>query len=177
MMAVVSDDPAVPCALPTPDSHAWVTAAGRGRAPSWRNEVTLRSVEMFTEYEPGAYVRFISPTPLLMVVAAGDHLTVADEALAAYGEALEAKALALLPGGHFDAYVAGFEQASAPARGWVVRHLRPWPSRAGAALPAREGGFGAEPGSHRRDTPRVTNLAHRRSDQPRVTSADPVPAF
>ena len=80
---------------------------------------------MFTEYEPGAYVRFISPTPLLMVVAAGDHLTVADEALAAYGEALEPKALALLSGGHFDAYVAGFEQASAPARDWFVRHLRP----------------------------------------------------
>ena len=125
MMAVVADDPAVPCALPTPDSHAWFTATGASRAPSWRNEVTLRSVEMFTEYEPGAYVRFISPTPLLMVVAAGDHLTVADEALAAYGEALEPKALALLPGGHFDAYVAGFEQASAPARDWFVRHLRP----------------------------------------------------
>jgi uncharacterized protein len=125
MMAVVADDPAVPCALPTPDSHAWFTTTGRSRAPSWRNEVTLRSVEMFTEYEPGAYVRFISPTPLLMVVAAGDHLTVADEALAAYGEALEPKALALLPGGHFDAYVAGFEQASAPARDWFVRHLRP----------------------------------------------------
>ena len=105
----------------TPGSRARVAA----RAPSWRNEVTLRSVEMFTEYEPGAYVRFISPTPLLMVVAAGDHLTVADEALAAYGEALEPKALALLPGGHFDAYVAGFEQASAPARDWFVRHLRP----------------------------------------------------
>ena len=125
MIAVVSDDPAVPCALPTPDSHAWFTATGDTRAPGWRNEVTLRSVEMFTEYEPGAYVRFISPTPLLMVVAAGDHLTVADEALAAYGEALEPKALALLPGGHFDAYVAGFEQASAPARDWFVRHLRP----------------------------------------------------
>src|ERR671926_669496 len=125
MIAVVSDDPAVPCALPTPDSHAWFTATGSSRAPGWRNEVTLRSVEMFTEYEPGAYVRFISPTPLLMVVAAGDHLTVADEALAAYGEALEPKALALLPGGHFDAYVAGFEQAAAPARDWFVRHLRP----------------------------------------------------
>jgi fermentation-respiration switch protein FrsA (DUF1100 family) len=125
MIAVVSHDPAEPCALPTPDAHAWFTATGSTMAPSWRNEVTLRSVEMFTEYEPGAYVRFVSPTPLLMVVAAGDHLTVADEALAAYGDALEPKALTLLPGGHFAAYVAGFEQASAPARDWFVRHLRP----------------------------------------------------
>ena len=43
----------------------------RPRAPSWRNEVTLRSVEMFTEYEPGVYIDRISPTPLLMVVGAG----------------------------------------------------------------------------------------------------------
>ena len=43
-------------------------------------EVTLRSVEMFTEYEPDSYIEHISPTPLMMVVAAGDHLTVADEA-------------------------------------------------------------------------------------------------
>jgi uncharacterized protein len=37
--------------------------------------VTLRSVELFTEYEPGVYIERIAPTPLLMVVAAGDHLT------------------------------------------------------------------------------------------------------
>ena len=30
------------------------------------------------EYEPAAYLPWISPTPLLMVVAAGDHLTVSD---------------------------------------------------------------------------------------------------
>jgi hypothetical protein len=27
--------------------------------------VTLRSVEMFWEYEPGAYIGWVSPTPLL----------------------------------------------------------------------------------------------------------------
>jgi len=57
---------------------------GRTRAPSWRNEVTLRSVEMFWEYEPGAYIGWISPTPFQMIVAAKDHLTVADLALEAY---------------------------------------------------------------------------------------------
>ena len=36
---------------------------------------------MFWEYEPGAYLPYISPTPLLMVVAAGDHLTVSDIAI------------------------------------------------------------------------------------------------
>jgi len=123
MIAVVSDDPSVPCALPTPDSHAWFIETQKSRAPSWRNEVTLRSVEMFLEYEPGAHVEHISPTPLLMVVAAKDHLTVADEALAAYQRALEPKKLALLGGGHFGAYVEAFDEASGAARDWFAEHL------------------------------------------------------
>ncbi|TXH36977.1 MAG: alpha/beta hydrolase [Rhodospirillaceae bacterium] len=123
MIAVVSDDPSVPCALPTPDSHAWFTETAKLRAPAWRNEVTLHSVELFTEYEPGAYIDYISPTPLLMVVAQGDHLTVADEAIAAYGRALEPKKLKLLRGGHFDAYVKDFAASSAAARDWFADHL------------------------------------------------------
>ena len=123
MLAVVSDDPATPCALPTPDSFQWFTETAKKRAPAWRNEVTLQSVELFTEYEPGAYIEYVSPTPLLMVVAAQDHLTVADEAIAAYNRALEPKKLALLRGGHFDAYVKDFEAASGAARDWFVEHL------------------------------------------------------
>lgn len=123
MVPVVTSDPAAPAALPTADSYTWFTDTARLRAPSWKNEVTLRSVEMFMEYEPGAYIGFISPTPLLMVVALGDHLTVADQALSAYERALEPKRLVTLPGGHFDAYVNGFAQASRPARDWFVEHL------------------------------------------------------
>ena len=124
MIPVVAENPAAPSALPTADSWAWFTETGKTRAPSWRNEVTLRSVEMFTEYEPGAYVGYISPTPLLLVVAHGDHLTVADEALAAYERALEPKKLEILAGGHFDAYVKDFEAAAVPARDWFVAHLK-----------------------------------------------------
>ncbi|MGI9334151.1 MAG: alpha/beta hydrolase [Gammaproteobacteria bacterium] len=123
MIAVVSDDPNVPSALPTADSYQWFTETAEQRAPAWHNEVTLRSVEMFTEYEPGVYARYVSPTPLLMVVAAGDHLTVADEALAAYEGALEPKKLVLLKGGHFDAYVNDFDASAGAARDWFLQHL------------------------------------------------------
>ncbi|NIR31126.1 MAG: alpha/beta hydrolase [Gammaproteobacteria bacterium] len=124
MIPVVSEDPASePCALPTPDSWEWFTETAKLRAPAWRNEVTLRSVEMFMEYEPGSYIEYISPTPLLMIVAASDHLTVFDEALSAYSRALEPKKLALLEGGHFDAYVKDFEAAAGAAREWFVAHL------------------------------------------------------
>jgi fermentation-respiration switch protein FrsA (DUF1100 family) len=123
MIPVVAENPLGPCALPTADSWQWYTQTAAARAPAWRNEVTLRSVEMFLEYEPGTYIEWISPTPLLMLVAQDDHLTVADEALAAYNRALEPKRLVLLPGGHFDAYVAGFAAASRAARDWFVAHL------------------------------------------------------
>jgi uncharacterized protein len=123
MIPVVAEDPMAPCALATPDSWRWFTETGKSRAPAWRNEVTLRSVEMFTEYEPGAYIEWVSATPLMLVVAAGEHLTVSDEALAAYNRALEPKRLVLLPDGHFDAYVKGFDLASGPARDWFVQHL------------------------------------------------------
>ena len=123
MVPVVSNDPAQPCALPTPDSWTWFTETGASRAPSWRNEVTLRSVEMLTEYEPGVHVPHISPTPLLMVVASQDHLTVADLALAAYETALEPKKLVLLNGGHFDAYIADFDAAAGAAVAWFGQHL------------------------------------------------------
>jgi fermentation-respiration switch protein FrsA (DUF1100 family) len=112
-----------PCAMPTPDSYEWFTSTHDLRAPSWVNEVTLRSVEMFWEYEPGAYLPFVSPTPLLMVVAAGDHLTVSDLAIDAYESAREPKQLKILQGGHFDAYVADFEASSGAARDWFVTHL------------------------------------------------------
>ena len=115
MVPVVSNDPMQPCALPTPDSWTFFTETGSSRAPSWRNEVTLRPVEMLSEYEPGAYIAQISPTPLLMVVAVQDHLTVADLALQAYGSALEPKQLVMLKGGHFDAYVADFDTAAGAA--------------------------------------------------------------
>jgi fermentation-respiration switch protein FrsA (DUF1100 family) len=125
MIPVADADPAAASALPTPDSWEWFSQTGESRAPSWRNEVTLRSVEMFWNYEPGAWIQWVSPSPLLMVVAEGDHLTVSDLAIEAFEQAREPKRLAILDGGHFDAYVAGFDAASAAARDWFAEHLRP----------------------------------------------------
>jgi len=123
MVPVVAEDPLAPSALPTPDSWTFFIETGKTRAPSWRNEVTLRTVEMLGEYEPGSYLARISPTPLLMLVAETDHLTPADLAIDAYEQARQPKRLVILPGGHFDAYVAGFGQASEPARDCFRQHL------------------------------------------------------
>lgn len=90
---------------------------------SWANDVTVRSTRAARMYEPGTWVPRVSPTPLLMVVALHDTITVTDLALAAYERALEPKKLVLIPGGHFDPYLANFPQSSAAALDWFQAHL------------------------------------------------------
>ena len=58
-----------------------------------------------------------------MIVAEEDWVTPTDLCLAAYNAALEPKRLVLLPGGHFDPYVARFAESSAAARDWFAQHL------------------------------------------------------
>jgi uncharacterized protein len=123
MIPVVAEDPLAPSALPTADSWQWFTETGTSLAPSWQNTVTLRSVEMFSEYEPASYLPYVSPTPLLLLPAKGDHLVPSELTIAAFQKAREPKKLLILPGMHFDAYVKGFEAASVPARDWFVQHL------------------------------------------------------
>lgn len=119
----VSEDPAGPAAMPTADSYRWFTETHELRAPSWRNEITLRSVEMLREYEPDSYVHRIAPTPLLVLVAEDDVLTPTELTLATYQKARKPKKLVILPGGHFDAYTKGFDASMVPARDWFLEHL------------------------------------------------------
>jgi uncharacterized protein len=125
MIPVVDPDPMADSVLPTADSWEWFSETGKTRAPAWKNEVTLRSVEMLMEYEPSAYLERISPTPLLLVMARGDHLIPTDLTLEAYQRAFEPKKLVMLRGGHFDAWTTGFDEASGAARDWFVQHLLP----------------------------------------------------
>ena len=124
MVPVVDDNPMTPSALPTSDSFEFFSTTAEKRAPSWHNEVTLRSLEYFRGYEPVDYVPKISPTPLLMVVAPGDRLVDGGLSLRAYEAAVHPKKLVTVEGGHFDAYTGtGFEVSSGAARDWFVEHL------------------------------------------------------
>lgn len=114
-----------------PDAHP-IYAAGEVREffdkyavhiPTWGNEVTLRSLEYARAYEPGAYIEFISPTPLLMIVGLKDTLTCYDLQLEAYNRALEPKKLVMLEGGHFTCYDDEFETAASAAVDWFTTHL------------------------------------------------------
>jgi fermentation-respiration switch protein FrsA (DUF1100 family) len=121
-LPIVSQDANEPVFIP--GREAWdFFQVTRAVAPHRKNEVTLRSVEMAREYEPGIHVSRISPTPLLMIVADRDTVTPTDLALDAYERALEPKSLVLLKGGHYDPYVKQFAVASTAARDWFVQHL------------------------------------------------------
>ena len=85
--------------------------------------MTLRSSRLARMYEPGAFAARVSPTPLLFVVARDDKTTPTDLALAAFESALEPKKLVLLPGGHYDLYVAQRDAAISAALDWFRAHL------------------------------------------------------
>ncbi len=121
-MPVVSEDPAMPALLPTRDSWEWFKAASEGTR--WENRITLRSAELAGEYQAELYISQVSPTPLLMIVAAHDILCPPDVLLSAYERALEPKRLEILPCGHFDLYDGrGLETASSLCISWFKEHL------------------------------------------------------
>jgi fermentation-respiration switch protein FrsA (DUF1100 family) len=120
--ALVGADPALPASYRAPDAIDFFLQA-LPEGTNWENTVTVRSTRAARMYEPGVWVDRVSPTPLLMVVAVGDTVTVADLALAAYERALEPKRLELIPGGHFDPYLSAFSKSSGAARAWFRHHL------------------------------------------------------
>jgi uncharacterized protein len=120
--AIVSADSAVPAAYRAKDAiDFYLQPLGEGAR--WENTVTMRSTRLARMYEPGVWVPRISPTPLLMIVASHDSITLTDLALASYEQALEPKKLVLIPGGHFDPYLAGFQISCGAAIDWFRQHL------------------------------------------------------
>lgn len=105
------------------DGAAWFGNMRPDRLATWRNEVTLRTLDLYAEYEPGSYIERIGPTPLLLITGDNDTLTPTDQIVAAYQRAQEPKRLIVLPGGHYDLYGIGREAGMAAAREWFIEHL------------------------------------------------------
>jgi fermentation-respiration switch protein FrsA (DUF1100 family) len=121
---IVNADSAVPAAYRTKEAiDFYLQPLGDGT--KWKNAVTARSTRLARMYEPGAWVSRVSPTPLLMVVASHDAITLTDLALAAYERALEPKKLVVISGGHFAPYLSEFHISSDAAIDWFRQHLAP----------------------------------------------------
>jgi hypothetical protein len=118
---VVGDDPSIPASYRAKDAISfYLQPLPEG---AWTNEVTVRSGRLARMYEPGAWIARLSPTPLLLIVALADHITLTDLALRAYEQALEPKKLVTIEGGHFDPYLGQFAAASTAALSWFRQRL------------------------------------------------------
>ncbi len=117
-------------------AHEWFTRVAAERAPSWRNELVIRGI-----LEPFRPIDHLidATVPLLLVVAPDDTLTppgsgiawVAARAMDTDAETDVPIEVVEIPGGHFDAYEAGFEASAGAAIDWYRRHL------AGGSITAR----------------------------------------
>ncbi|WP_082378322.1 alpha/beta hydrolase [Caballeronia cordobensis] len=121
-LPLIDPDPEAAVAYAGRDSYDYMNAQAQ-RCDSWVNKVTLRSLELARAYMPGAYIKRIAPTPLLMIVATGDGLTPSDLQQEAFAQAHEPKQLILLPGGHYSVYTTHFAATSAAAADWFSKHL------------------------------------------------------
>lgn len=115
-----------PCVLPQKESYDWFTETAKLRAPNWKNQVTVESLEINTEYAPTVYIHLISPTPLLMIIASNDTVVPTELQKEASERAREPKKLIVVKGGHFDAYQGpGFVEFSTAAVEWFKQYLKP----------------------------------------------------
>jgi fermentation-respiration switch protein FrsA (DUF1100 family) len=121
MVKAVSDDPTELCAMPGKAAFDYFMEQAR-IAPSWKNELTLRSFDLYRAVSNASFTPWISPMPLLMIIALGDELA-PDLSLDAYQQAKEPKKLVLLPGNHFSPYSDEFSLTGHEARDWFTRHL------------------------------------------------------
>jgi fermentation-respiration switch protein FrsA (DUF1100 family) len=122
LQAIVSKDTGIAASYRTQDAIDFYLQP-LGASARWENVVTVRSTRVARMYEPGVWVARVGPTPLLMIVATHDTITLTDLALDAYERAHEPKKLVMIPGGHFDPYLSGFEVSSGTAVAWFQEHL------------------------------------------------------
>jgi uncharacterized protein len=112
-----------PATLPGQEAWEWKQRT-MPLAPSWRNEVTVRSVFAAMRDSVRPAIPRIAPTPLLMVVANRDDYCFTDEQLRAFAEAGEPKKLLEVDGGHFDFYDGpGLSQVLPAEVEWFQTHL------------------------------------------------------
>lgn len=113
--------------FPNPAAYNYYMTTAAKQAPNFRNQVTLSSVEKNLEFDPGASVHLISPTPLLMICAEGDMAMPAGQAMAkAFQRAGEPKRLITIPCAHTDVFEndAAFSQAANASADWFRQYLR-----------------------------------------------------
>jgi len=122
-MIPVVDNSGLAAAIGDPDAWDWFQMAAKV-APTWRNEVTFRTLERLLCHSPGRFIDRTAPASLLMIAAEHDVLRL-DIAQSAFARAGEPKKFLTIPAGHFAPYEPPhFTFASRAAAEWFATHLR-----------------------------------------------------
>ena len=123
LMIPVVSRPGGAATLPGEEAWNWKQRTAR-LAPTWRNEVTVRSMIAAMRDSVRPFIPRISPTPLLMTVASRDHYCFTRAQLRAFATAGEPKKLLEVDGGHFDFYEEpGLSQVLPEQVEWFRTHL------------------------------------------------------
>lgn len=112
-----------PCVLPGTEVYdAYMSL--KEQAPSWKNEITIESLEKVREFDPITHIKMMSPAALLVIAAENDGLIPISAVEAAFEKAPAPKKLSIHPVGHFDFYHdPGLSTAASEAIDWYDQHI------------------------------------------------------
>jgi uncharacterized protein len=130
------------CAMPTRDENmAEHFVRLKQQFPTWREDVTLESVERVLEFDPSSIVDQIAPRAVCLITAAGrDDVHPLDQIQEAYARCREPRRLVLLPYDGLDLrFEPGWSQALDEAIAWFDLHLSKTPSPSDAGRPEGRG--------------------------------------
>jgi fermentation-respiration switch protein FrsA (DUF1100 family) len=131
LLVPLAGEPGTVAVLTTPDALGGDAALNPGnRYPGWQQSVAARSVLPLAFYQPGRDASRVR-CPLLVLVCDQDQSALADPAARAADRA-PAGELVRLPGGHYEPFLGGHEQAVEAELSFLRRHLLDTPMPASA---------------------------------------------
>jgi fermentation-respiration switch protein FrsA (DUF1100 family) len=139
LLVPLAGEPGTVAMLTTPDGIDGDRALNPdNRYPDWQQVIAARSALGITFYRPGRYASRV-PGPLLVLVCDQDQSALAEPAVGAANRAPRGE-LVRMPGGHYEPFLGGHEQAVAAELSFLRRHLldhaqadRPGPATADSA--------------------------------------------
>lgn len=121
-MSVVAPEGS-PCILPGQENYDAFMEL-KDRAPNWRNEVTVESLERIRQFDPVNSIHLIAPAALLVIAANDDKLIPIEVVRSSFEKAGAPKELLVLPIRHFEIYREPWlSKAASAALEWFRKYL------------------------------------------------------
>lgn len=121
LLVPLAGPPGTVAALTTPDAQDGNRALRGDRYPDWPQSVAARSALPLAFYRPGRFAARVR-SPLLVLVCEQDQAASPAAAIAAARRAPNAD-LVSMPGGHYQPFLGGHEEAVAAEVAFLRRHL------------------------------------------------------